>query len=80
MRRIGLLRFTYESLAKFMNLPEGHVITAVVPQSADHVGNQEVAFIISGKDMPETHEGFIVPTVALARDRSGGSWRRHRCA
>jgi hypothetical protein len=56
-----------------MNLPEGNVITAVVPQTADDVGNQEVAFIISGKDMPETREGWSVPVVALTRDSSGGS-------
>jgi hypothetical protein len=73
MKQIGLLRFTYESMAKFMNLPEGHIITAVVPQSADDVGNQQVAFIISGKDMPKTNEGWPVPVVALARDSSGGS-------
>jgi hypothetical protein len=73
MRQVGLLRFTYESLAQFMNLPEGNVITAVVPQSADHVGNQEVAFIVSGKDMPTTPEGTTVPVVALSRDSSGGS-------
>lgn len=69
MSNIGLLQISYESLAAMLNLPKGHVITAIVPQDAGSICSQHFSILVSGPQLPEYSEGTFPPYVTLAMYR-----------
>lgn len=67
-----MLQVSYESLAAMLNLPKGHVITAIVPQDACSICNQHFSILVSGPQLPEHSEGAFPPyvTLTMARGKS----------
>lgn len=69
--KLGMLELTYEALGTMLNLPVGHSVTAIVPQSAREVSGQSVLLLVSGPTLPDHVEGSMPQIVEMVRDRRG---------
>lgn len=65
MRNIVVVTVTYKSLGTLLGLPEGHVVTAVIPPTEHGLVNELLSVIVSGPQLPPHHEGSFPPHVSV---------------
>lgn len=72
--QFGRLTVSFERLAALIGVPRDHVITAVVPASAENIAGRTVDLIVSGPSLPQHCEGAPVVHVGIAIETSGRSY------
>lgn len=71
MKQIAALAVNFDDIAKAINLPAGHRITAVVPQTMTEVASDRLTVLVEGPQLRASHDGSVPQYVTIMRDTRG---------